>query len=66
MNEKITWMAGKARKRLPDSSYVAKMYDFVRKNDIEKDVVFFATDSICTKKKLDVNSSLEWNWAIKF
>jgi len=35
----------------------AQLYDFVRKNDIERDVVFFATDSICTRKKLDVNSS---------
>jgi flagellar basal body rod protein FlgG len=29
----------------------------VRKNDIERDVVFFATDSICTAKKLEVNST---------
>ena len=35
----------------------AQLYDFVRKNGIEKEVVFFATDSICTRKKLDVNSS---------
>ena len=35
----------------------AQLYNFVRKNDIEKDVVFFATDSICSMKKLDVNST---------
>lgn len=34
----------------------AKMYDFVRKNGIDKDVVAFATDSICTTKKLSKNS----------
>ena len=37
--------------------YCAQLYNFVRKHDIEKDVVFFATDSICTRKKLDVNST---------
>jgi len=35
----------------------AQLYNFVRKHDIEKDVVFFATDSICSTKKLDVNST---------
>lgn len=35
----------------------AQLYNFVRKNDIERDVVFFATDSICTAKKLNVNST---------
>ena len=35
----------------------AQLYDFVLKHDIEKEIVFFATDSICTTKKLDVNSS---------
>lgn len=29
----------------------------MRKHGIERDVVFFATDSICTIKKLDVNST---------
>ena len=30
MPEKIIWMAEEARKRLPDDSYSAKMYDFVK------------------------------------
>ncbi len=28
--EQLTWMAGKAREHLPDTSYSAKMYDFVK------------------------------------
>ena len=35
----------------------AQLYNFMRKHGIERDVVFFATDSICTTKKLDVNST---------
>jgi len=35
----------------------AQLYRFVRDNELEKDVVSFATDSICTTKKLDVDSS---------
>lgn len=35
----------------------AQLYDFVRKNGLEKEVVFFATDSICTTKRLDIGSS---------
>ena len=34
----------------------AQLYRFVKENDIENDVVAFATDTICTTKKLDVNS----------
>ena len=34
----------------------AMLYDFVQKHGIEDDVVSFATDSIITTKKLDVNS----------
>jgi len=32
MKEKINWMASEARKRLPNNSYSAKMYDFVKSN----------------------------------
>jgi hypothetical protein len=35
----------------------AKLYRFVIDNDLENHVVSFATDSICTTKKLDVNSA---------
>lgn len=34
----------------------AKLYEFVRKNDLEREIVAFATDSICTTRKLDINS----------
>jgi hypothetical protein len=30
MKEKVYWMADEARKRLPESSYSAKMYDFIK------------------------------------
>jgi hypothetical protein len=44
MEEKVIWLAEQARKRLPDESYVAGMYDFIKakydanhdKNDWEK------------------------------
>lgn len=32
------------------------LYRFVMQNSIENDVVFFATDSVCTTKKLKINS----------
>ena len=35
----------------------AQLYQFVKENGVEKDVVAFATDSVCITKKLDVNSS---------
>lgn len=35
----------------------AQLYRFVIENDMEKDVVAFATDSIITRKKLDVDST---------
>jgi len=40
----------------------AILYDFVMKNGLEKDVVSFATDSILTTKKLDVNSTELGGW----
>ena len=36
----------------------AQLYDFVRKNGIDRNVVFFATDSICTRTKLDIDSMI--------
>ncbi|MDH5431231.1 MAG: DNA polymerase [Nitrosopumilus sp.] len=35
----------------------AQLYRFMRKNDLERDIVAFATDSICSTRKLDVNST---------
>jgi hypothetical protein len=35
----------------------AQLYGFMRKNSLEREIVAFATDSICTTRKLDVNST---------
>ena len=35
----------------------AKLYRFVQENNLESDVVAFATDSICTTKKIPLNSA---------
>jgi len=40
----------------------AMLYDFVMKNELEKDVVSFATDSILTRKKLNVDSTKLGQW----
>lgn len=40
MKEKLQWMAEKARMRLPENSYPAKMYDFIKEdyeNNMDKD-----------------------------
>ncbi len=34
----------------------AKLYEFVRKNRLESDIVAFATDSICTTRELNIDS----------
>ena len=36
----------------------APLYNFVRKNNTERDVVFFATDSICTTEKMNLDSTV--------
>jgi len=43
----------------------AQLYDFVRKNGLERDVIAFATDSICTTKKLNVNSTKLGDFSLK-
>jgi hypothetical protein len=35
----------------------AQLISFVKEHDVEKDVVAFATDSVCITRKIDVNSS---------
>jgi len=34
----------------------AQLYDFVSKNDLDREIIAFATDSICTTKQLDIDS----------
>jgi len=35
----------------------AQLYDFVRKNGLDKEIIAFATDSVCTTKQLDIDST---------
>ena len=43
----------------------AMLYSFVKEHDIEKQMVSFATDSIITTKKLDVNSKVLGKFALE-
>jgi len=43
----------------------AMLYDFVIKHGIERETVSFATDSIITTKKIDVNSSVLGDFALE-
>ena len=48
MKEQVMWLAKQARKRLPNQSYPAKMYDFIRKdyesNPDKRHRVIYMTD----------------------
>lgn len=53
MNEKIIWMATQARKRLPNQSYSAKMFDFV-KESYDKNIPWEETrDGLYRKYQLE-------------
>lgn len=53
INQRISWMASEARKKLPKSSYAAKMYDFV-KSKYESDLPWEQTrDSIYLKYQVN-------------
>jgi hypothetical protein len=51
--DQVLWMASEARKRLPETSYVAKMYDFV-KGKYESNVTWEqARDAVYTRYQVD-------------
>lgn len=63
MREKIKWMATQARKRLPDDSYSAKMYDFV-KGQYESGVAWeTARDAL--HEKYQIRQEDGYMWATK-
>ena len=44
----------------------AQLYSFVQRYGLENDIVAFATDSICTTKPLEINSSVLGGFSGKF
>ncbi len=63
MKEKLFWMADEARLHLPDDSYSAKMYDFI-KNQYESGVVWEeARDAL--HEKYQVNQDDGYYWSTK-
>lgn len=58
--EKTQWMASQARKRLPEKSYAAKMYDFV-KAQYERSIPWEAArDSLYEKYQVREEDGYEW------
>ena len=60
MAENTKWMAGEARKRLPNDSYSAAMYDFVKRS-YESGLPWETTrDSLHIKYQVNQESGYEW------
>ena len=61
MKGKVFWLADEARKYLPDQSYSAKMYDFVKKS-YESGMMWEATrDSLHEKYQVRQEDGYEWS-----
>ncbi|WP_273565423.1 ADP-ribosylglycohydrolase family protein [Maribacter halichondriae] len=60
MNENLDWMASEARKRLPDDSYSAKMYDFVKVKYESGATWEEARDALHEKYQIRQEDGYEW------
>lgn len=61
MKERLVWMADEARKHLPDDSYSAKMYDFVKSRYAAGDVWEAVRDSLYEKYQVRQEDGYEWS-----
>lgn len=64
MKDKLEWMAAKAREQLPDTSYPAKMYDFVKAeydNNTDKDDWEKTRDAVYIRYQLVSRDGYEYD-----
>ncbi len=64
MNEKILWLSNEGRKKLPNSSYSAKMYDFIfasYNNNPDKDDWEKTRDEVYERYQLNSNDGYIYN-----
>ena len=64
MNEKILWLSNEGRKKLPNSSYSAKMYDFIfasYSNNPDKDDWEKTRDEVYERYQLNSNDGYIYN-----
>ncbi len=60
MKENLIWMASEARKRLPETSYAAKMYDFVKAHYASGATWEEARDALYEKYQVRQEDGYEW------
>jgi hypothetical protein len=60
MKDRVFWMADEARKYLPEDSYVAKMYDFVKKQYESGATWEEARDALYEKYQVRQEDGYEW------
>ncbi len=60
MKENLIWMASEARKRLPESSYAVKMYDFVKAHYVSGAPWEEARDALYEKYQVRQEDGYEW------
>lgn len=61
MKEKVFWLAEQARKRLPNNSYSAKMYDFVKSKYQSGATWEVARDALHEKYQVNQEDGYEWS-----
>ena len=63
--EQIFWLASQARKRIPDWSYIADMYDFVKKeyeSNPEKDNWELTRDKVAQRYQYEINAGYHYRY----
>ncbi len=65
LKDQVFWLADQARKRIPDWSYIADMYDFVKTEyeaNVDKDYWELTRDKIAQRYQYEINAGYKYRY----